>query len=213
MLVPKHPPLPRYPDLDVQAEETVWDGRFPLQRIRFRHRRFDGQMSIPLTWELWRRGKAVALLPYDPVTDRVILIEQFRLPALAAGMDPVLVEVPAGLCEAGEDPHATLLREAQEEIGITPRRLHRIGNFILTAGGADECVSLHAGEVDAPPPGLHGCDGLASEGEDIRIRVWPAEAAIDAALAGTMPNSVTTIALLWLAARRAWLRAHWKDTA
>jgi ADP-ribose pyrophosphatase len=170
-------------------------------------------MSIPLTWELWRRGKAVALLPYDPVTDRVILIEQFRLPALAAGLDPVLVEVPAGLCEAGEDPHTTLLREAQEEIGIAPRRLHRIGDFILTAGGADECVSLHAGEVTAPPPGLHGCDGLAAEGEDIRIRVWPAEAAIAAALDGTLPNSVTTIALLWLAARRAWLRDHWKDAA
>ena len=214
--MPSPAPLPAFPGLVVESDETVWDGRFPVQRIRFRHRRFDGAMSPVRTWELWRRGRAAALLPYDPVADAVVLIEQFRLPALAAGVEPVMVEVPAGLCDPGEDFAATLARETEEELGIPARRLLPIGNFLLTPGGCDEQVSLHVGEVTAPPcdgDGLVGHTGLQSEAEDIRVRVWPATRAIDAALEGRMPNSVTALALLWLASKRPMLRALWKDPA
>ncbi|MBV9755483.1 MAG: NUDIX domain-containing protein [Alphaproteobacteria bacterium] len=202
-------PLPARPDLRIESEETVWAGRFPLDRVRFRHRRFDGAWSGTRTWELWRRGRAGAVLPYDPVQDRVVLLEQYRLPAAAAGIDPVLVEIPAGLCDPGEDPVATLRREAAEEAGMTVLRLHRIGDYLLTPGGADEYVGLYAGEVRLPAAGVAAQGGLAAEHEDIRVRIWPAEEAIEAALAGAMPNVVTAVALLWLAARRATLRELW----
>jgi ADP-ribose pyrophosphatase len=205
-------PLPPHPDLAIESDETVWNGRFALQRIKFRNRRFDGRMSGERTWELWRRGEAAALLPYDPVADAVVLIEQFRLPALAAGVAPVMVEVPAGLCDPGENPTATLLREAEEEMGIAPRRLHRIGGFMLTPGGCDEHVFLYAGEIDAPAcdaDGIVGMAGLAAEEEDIRVRVWPAARTIETALDGGFANSVTSLALFWLAARRDWLRRAW----
>lgn len=211
--MPSPAPVPPHPDTVVESDETVWNGRFPLQRIRFRHRRFDGRMSGTRTWELWRRGRAAALLPYDPVADSVVLIEQFRLPALAAGVDPVLVEIPAGLCDPGEAPEATLLREAEEEMAITPRRLARVGDFLLTAGGSDENVALYVGEVTAPPSGpdgLVGAAGLAAEEEDIRVRVWPATDAIAAATDGKFANSVTAIALLWLGLRRDRLREEWR---
>jgi ADP-ribose pyrophosphatase len=206
--------LPAYPGLVVESSRTVWDGRFPLEEIRFRHRRFDGASSGIRTWWLWRRGRAAALLPYDPKADAVVLIEQFRLPALAAGVDPVMVEVPAGLSDHGESPAATVAREMQEEMGIAADRMERIGDFVLTAGGSDERCTLFVGRVTAPetgPDGLAGHAGLAAEHEDIRVRVRPAEAAIAEAVAGSFPNSVTTIALLWLAARRPWLRQHWMD--
>jgi len=214
--MPSPAPLPAWPGLVVDSDETVWNGRFPIQRIRFRQRRFDGAMSAQRTWELWRRGRAAALLPYDPLADAVILIEQFRLPALAAGFDPVMVEVPAGLCDPGEDIATTLTRETAEELGVPARRTLPIGNFLLTPGGCDEQVSLHVGEVTIPPcgpDGVVGLTGLQSEAEDIRVRVWPATRAIEAALAGQMANSVTAIALLWLAVKRPMLQDLWKDHA
>jgi ADP-ribose pyrophosphatase len=210
--MPAPSPIPPYPGLTIESDETVWDGRFPLQRIRFRHRRFDGETSPPRTWELWRRGRAAALLPYDPDADAVVLIEQFRLPALAAGTDPIMVEIPAGLCDPGEDPEATLLREAEEEMGLRPSRLRHVGDFLLTPGGCDEHVAVYVGEVRVPPAGrdgLLGVAGLAAEHEDILVRVWPAGQAIETALAGKFPNSVTSLALLWLAARRESLRREW----
>jgi ADP-ribose pyrophosphatase len=205
-------PIAPYPGVTIRSRETVWNGRFPLERIAFTQLRFDGRVSGERVWELWRRGRAAALLPYDPVSDAVILIEQFRLPALAAGIDPVMVEIPAGLCDGAEGAEATLRREAMEEMGLAPVRLHTIGEFLLTPGGADELVHLAVGEVTAPvagEDGLIGTAGLASEQEDIRIRVWPAERAIAATLEGRFANSVTTMALLWLALKRDWLRQQW----
>ncbi len=204
--------LPSHPDVEVESVKRVWSGRFPLDRVRFRHRRFDGALTRLKTWELWRRGKAAALLPYDPVRDAVLLIEQFRLPALAAGLDPVVVEIPAGLCNSGESVEETVRREVKEEIGLEADRLHAVGQFILTAGGADEVCTIFAGRVRAPEAGADGAVGYAgaqAEDQDIRVRLCDASAAIAAAIEGRFPNSVTAIALLWLNAAREKLRREW----
>ncbi|HXA26425.1 MAG TPA: NUDIX domain-containing protein [Acetobacteraceae bacterium] len=206
------PNLPVHPGVEICSEQRVWNGRFPLDVVRFRHRRFDGARSGVKTWEVWRRGRAAAVLPYDPVADVVVLIEQFRLPALAAGLDPVLVELPAGLCDDGETPEATARRETVEEMGLTVGEMRHIGGFLLTPGGSDEVCELYAGRIQAPSTtgdGVAGHAGVAAEHEDIRVRVWPADEAIEAALAGRLPNSVAAIGLLWLAARREALRKEW----
>jgi ADP-ribose pyrophosphatase len=205
-------PIPPHPDVIIASEQRVWSGRFPLDVVKFSHRRFDGTMSDTRTWELWRRGHASALLPYDPVADAVVLIEQFRLPALVAGVDPTLVELPAGLCEDNEDPAETTRREMREEMNLSADLVERIGGYLLTPGGADEFCHLYAGRVVAPPAdgeGIVGHAGVAAESEDIHVRVWSAEAAIAAAFAGYFTNSITVIALFWLASKRDWLRAKW----
>ncbi|HSZ94441.1 MAG TPA: NUDIX domain-containing protein [Acetobacteraceae bacterium] len=208
------PRLPEHPDVQVSSERRVWNGRFPLDEVRFRHRRFDGSLSGERTWEVWRRGRAAAVLPYDPAVDVVVLIEQFRLPALVAGLDPVLVELPAGLCDYGEEPETTARRETMEEMGLAVGAMQRIGGFLLTPGGADELCELYVGRVQAPragADGIAGHAGMANEHEDIRVRVWPAERAIEAALNGRLTNSVTMIGLLWLAAQRPALRKEWLE--
>src|SRR4051812_15248334 len=143
-------PIPPHPDVVIESEQRAWSGRFPVDVVKFRHRRFDGTMSGIRTWEVWRRGRASALLPYDPVADAVVLIEQFRFPALVAGIEPTLVEFPAGLCEDNEDPAETIRREMREEMNLDADRTERIGGFILTAGGSDEFCHLYVGRVTAP---------------------------------------------------------------
>jgi ADP-ribose pyrophosphatase len=206
------PPVTERAGVEICSEQRVWSGRFPLDVVRFRHRRFDGAISGVRTWEVWRRGRAAAVLPYDPVADAVVLIEQFRLPAAVAGLDPVLVELPAGLCDEGETAEMTARREMMEEMALSVGALRRIGSFLLTPGGADELCELYAGQVRVPETdaeGVAGHAGMPDEHEDIRVRVWPAERAIAAALAGEMTNSVTMIGLLWLAAQREVLRKEW----
>lgn len=206
--------IPSHPDVQIVLSETAWQGRFSVEVVKFRHRRFDGAMSGLRSWELLCRGRAAGVLPYDPVTDQVALIEQFRLPALAAGLAPVMVEIPAGLCDGAEDPAVTAAREAREETGLAVDLLERMGDFVLTPGASDERCTMFAGRIRAPeagPDGIIGHGGLAAEQEDIRVRLHPASGAIEAALAGHYANSVTAIALLWLAARRDWLRTQWAD--
>jgi ADP-ribose pyrophosphatase len=142
----------------------------------------------------------------------VVLIEQFRLPALAAGIDPVLVEFPAGLCEPGEDPAETIRREMLEEMNLAADHIEKIGGYLLTSGGSDEFCHLYAGRVIAPPAdadGIAGFGGAIAEHEDIRVRVWPAAKAIEAAFAGAFTNMITAIGLFWLAGKRDTLRQTW----
>ncbi len=204
--------MPPPDDVSVESTETVWRGRTQLDVVRFRNRRFDGRMSEVRTWEVWLRGHAVGVLPYDPVTDKLAMIEQFRYPAMLAGVEPVMLEIPGGFTDAGETEEQTAAREMQEEIGLATDRLHRVGRFVLTAGGSDESVTIFAGRIAAPPAdetGIAGYAGLAVENEDIRIRVLPAAEAVENALAGRYANSITAMALLWFASRRDWLRREW----
>jgi ADP-ribose pyrophosphatase len=146
------------------------------------------------------------------VSDRVVVIEQFRLPAYAAGLDPVMVELAAGLVDPTETPESTILRESREEMGLEVGSLLKIGDFLLTPGGCDELCTLFAGRVtlgEVGADGYVGMGGLAREQEDIRVRALPAAEVIEKAIAGAYPNSVATIGLLWFAARRTWLRETW----
>ena len=207
---PKARPIPSYPGVDILGEETVWNGRFPLQRITFRKRRFDGGEGGVLAWELWRRGFAVAILPYDPWTDRVALIEQFRIAALAAALDPIVTECPAGLLDPGESEEATAIRELREETGLETDRLSRIGKYILTQGGCDETISLYAARVrlDNDTATHHG---LEHEHEDIRLKIVSADEAIAMLDDNRIENATAALCLGWLARRRDMLRKDWTD--
>ncbi len=205
----KAPPVPAHPGMTVLEDEVVWDGRFPLQRVRFRYTRFDGTESPELTWELWRRAGGCAVLPYDPVRDAVALIEQFRLPALAAGLPPVMVECPAGLLEPGENPEGTARREVGEETGLRPGRMERIGRFMLMQGGCDEMMHYFAARVSLPAPEEARTGGLEAEGEDTRVLVLPAEEAFRMVDDNRIENVTAAFCLLWLRHHRARLRRDW----
>ena len=86
---------------------TNYQGYFRIERYRFRHRLFAGGWSGEIRREVFERGHAVAVLPYDPERDAVLLIEQFRIGALAAaGMPAWQIEVIAGIIDEGETPEA-----------------------------------------------------------------------------------------------------------
>lgn len=208
----KAPAIPPHPGLEIERDEVVWAGRFPLQRVQFSYQRFDGSRSPTLTWEMWRRGGAVCVLPYDPVRDAVALIEQFRLPAHAAGLSAVQIEMVAGLLEPGEAPDAAALRETLEETGLTAHILEPIGRYLLMPGGCDELMHYFCARVALPmglAMGLAGTHGLAAEGEDIRLRVVLAADAFAMLDDGRCESGVLAVCLLWLRLHRDRLRAAW----
>ncbi|QXM24617.1 NUDIX domain-containing protein [Elioraea tepida] len=200
--------LPSDPRVTIHEVETLWHGRNALQRVSFSFRGFRGELRGPARWELLRRGRAVAVVPYDPVRDTVVLIEQFRLPALAAGLEPWLVEVAAGLADGDEPDEAVAVRETLEETGLSVTALERAGRFLLSPGVADETITVFAGRVDAPP-GEAGHAGLAHEHEDIRVFAVPAESAFAMIAEGRIVNISTALALFWLQANRERLRRAW----
>jgi ADP-ribose pyrophosphatase len=194
-------------DVDIQERETVFHGYFRVDRYRLRHRLFNGGWSAPVTREVFERGHSVAVLLYDPVAEAVVLIEQFRAGALAAGIGPWLVECVAGIMGEGETPEGVARREANEETGCKLGRVEPIGKFIYSPGACSEICRLFIGEIDSrTAAGVHG---LASEHEDIKTHVVPAGTAIGWLDAGEIGNAALVIAIGWLARNGDALRARW----
>src|SRR5438105_14734138 len=89
--------LPSHPDARIDGAETPFSRFLRIDVVRFRHKLFSGEWSGQRVYDVLRRGDAVAILLYDPERDSVVLVEQFRLPALYGGMSPWQVEPVAGL--------------------------------------------------------------------------------------------------------------------
>jgi ADP-ribose pyrophosphatase len=194
-------------NVDVLAKETVYDGYFRIDRYRLRHRRHEGGWTGEITREVFERGHVAAVLPYDPDRDAVVLIEQFRIGAYAAGEPCWLTEIVAGVIDEGETAEAVARREMEEETGRPVGALEPIGSYLSSPGGASESVALYVGRVDSREAG--GVHGLADENEDIRVLVRP-WSEIEADLKrGLFTNAATLIALQWLALNRTELRARW----
>lgn len=196
-------------DVEIVEKETAFQGYFRIDRYLLRHRRFDGTMTGVFSREMFERGHAVAVLLYDPDRDAVVLVEQFRMGAFAAGHpQPWLLEVVAGIIDEGETPDQVALRETREESGCTIiGDLVHVYDYLASPGGTTETVRLYCGRVDSRKAG--GTHGLAEENEDIKVHVLPAEDAIRLLDDNRLPNATTVIALGWLARNRQALRQRW----
>lgn len=115
---------------------------FSLDLYRFRHRLFNGEMSGEVTREIFERGHAAVLLPFDPVRDEVVLVEQIRIAAYDTSESPWLLEMVAGMIEEGESPEDVARREAVEEAGLNVGRIKPVLSYPgqLPAAPAKGCL-------------------------------------------------------------------------
>ncbi|HBX2776573.1 TPA: ADP-ribose diphosphatase [Klebsiella pneumoniae] len=166
-------------DVEIIARETLYRGFFSLDLYRFRHRLFNGGMSGEITREIFERGHAAVLLPFDPVRDEVVLVEQIRIAAYDTSESPWL------------------------EVGRTKPIL----SYLASPGGTSERLSILVGEVDAST--AKGIHGLAEENEDIRVHVVSREQAYQWVEEGKIDNAASVIALQWLQLHYHNLRNEW----
>ena len=193
--------------VEIIEREVCYQGFFRLERIRLRHSLHRGGMSAVLMREIVEKGNVVAMLPYDPASDMVVMIEQFRVGAIGDQRSAWLLEIVAGLMEPGELPEEVARREAMEEAGLAVRRIESIARFFATPSKSSELTHLFCGEVDAS--GAGGVHGLAHEGEDIRVIPMPAAQAFDLLEIGRIDSAWPMIALMWLHTHRERLRQAW----
>ena len=195
------------PRVDILEKTVCYAGFFRLKRYRLRHRLFSGAWSHTLVREVFERGHAAAVLPYDPVRDQVVLIEQFRIGALQAPGGPWLLEIVAGVLDPGETPEEVIRREAIEESGCPLQEIVPICEYLVSPGGSTERIALFCGKVDASQ--ADGTHGLAEEGEDIRVEVMATDAAMAHLHTGRINAAAPIIALQWLLLNRDQLRRRW----
>lgn len=194
-------------DYEIVKTEVVFQGFFRIDKLTFKHQLFAGGWSGQMTRELFERGNAAAVLPYDPNRDEVVLIEQFRVGAHQNSDNPWLMEVVAGVIEPGESAQEVAKRESLEESGCSIDNLEFITHYFVSPGGTSERCHLFCASVDSEQAG--GLHGLAEENEDIKVHVVKRERAMQMIEDGTICSAAPIIALQWLALNLESIRSRW----
>ncbi|HEY0527097.1 MAG TPA: NUDIX domain-containing protein [Stellaceae bacterium] len=194
--------------IEIIERRTAYKGFFRIDVVRLRHRLFGGGWSPVFRREVFERGTAAAVLPYDPARDEVVIVEQFRLPAHLGGYRAWQLEVVAGIVDKeGESGADVVRREAREEAGLDLLDLVPMHRFLVSPGGTTEVLDLYCGRVDSSNAG--GIFGLPDEHEDIRAVVKPWDEVLSLLRNGGIENGFTLLALYWLMAHREDLRRRW----
>ncbi len=192
----------------LHRRESLYSGFLDVDLYEVSHELYGGGWSNVLDREVMHRKEIAAVLPFDPVRQEVVLIEQFRVGAWAGNWPhPWLLECIAGVMEDGESAGEVALREAEEEANCRILELELIGRFFTTPGGSSELVNLFCGRVDAA--GVGGIHGLADEGENIKASVWSLSDALSLVEDGQLCNAKTLVALQWLTLNHLRLTSNW----
>ncbi len=196
-------------DVDIVSKTICFQGFFRIEKYRLRHTLFAGGMSEEMSRELFERGHAVAMLPYDPQLDKVVLIEQFRIGAINDVNGPWMTEIVAGMIGEGETAEEVAQRESLEESGCRVTALQHICSYYPSPGACSETIELFCGRVDASKAG--GIHGLDHENEDIRVITADIDEAFSWIESGRLNSAAVIMALQWLAMNKSTLFQSWND--
>ena len=198
----------RREDIELLEVRRPYTRYFAVEEQDLRFPKFSGGMSAPVSRAAFIGGDAVTVLPYDPVRDRVLLIEQFRFgPHVRHDPRPWLLEPIAGRIDLGEAPEDTARREAVEEARLTIGDLHEIGRYYPSPGTLAEYLISYVGIADLSD-GAAVIAGEETEAEDIKGHLVSFETLMDLVASGEAANAPLILSAQWIALNRESLRGQ-----
>ncbi len=140
--------------------------------------------------EVVRHPGGVVILAELP-DGRIPFVRQLRYP-----MNQVLLELPAGKLNRGEEPAVSAARELEEETGFRAISLEQVFSFYPTPGFCDELLHFfYTDELQQGSPNLE-------PDEDITVEFYRLEEALEMTTDGRINDGKTLLGLLWLDWRR-----------
>jgi nudix-type nucleoside diphosphatase (YffH/AdpP family) len=183
----------------ILEDKTLWKGWSHLRGITFDFFR-EGRAPHRLSWEVFERRNASAILLHNIERDTVMLVRQLRIAAHLNGDHAYLLEVPAGFIDDGETALQAALREALEETGYRVTRAQPAFAAYMSPGSVTE--KLHgfcAAVTDADRMSDGG--GLEDEKEDLEVIELSFAEALEMVEAGEIVDAKTIMLLQWAALR------------
>lgn len=190
------------PDIRNLQVEVIADAWYVLRKATFEQRQPDGSWRAEMR-EAYDRGNGVTALVHDPVRDTVLLVRQYRAPAhLNDHPDGMLLELPAGLIDHGEDAAEAIRRELVEEIGHDIADLTKLWTLYMSPGSVTEHVTFFGGTYGGHTRVSDG-GGAAHEHEQLNVVELPVAEAMAMVADGRIVDAKTVVALQHLALERS----------
>jgi len=185
-------------DAEIVRRERLYDGFLKIDRYTLRCRLFEGGWSPEFCREALVRPPGIGVLLYDPLLDKVLLVEQFRIGCLGDERNgPWALELVAGLQDTSETSQEVAKREAVEEAGVHVGALFKVCEYYNSPGGSCEKLTVYCAGFDAAKTPV-GIFGLAAESENIRSHILDRQQALQWIRDGRINNAMCIIALQWL---------------
>lgn len=195
-------------DVVVEAKSQPYANFFAVEEYELSFRRFDGGMSATVNRAAFVSGDAVTVLPYDPLRDRVLFVEQFRAGPFARGdAQPWQLEPIAGRVDPFETPEDAARREAEEEAGLQLGALIRVGSYYPSPGAKTEYLTSFIAVADLPDQAAI-IGGVVSEAEDIKGHILSFSDFAALVARGEATNAPLLISYYWLARERPRIMAE-----
>ncbi len=177
-------------------EETIlYKGWSTLKKFVVDYTRQDGRKEKHIR-EIYNSGDGAAVLMYNPKEKKILLIRQFRLPALLSGHPTgFIIECCAGMLDE-LDPEAAIIKEIKEETGYQVQEVNKIYEAFATPGAHMEKIHFYTSKYDASMK-VHEGGGQLSEQEDIEILEYGYDEIPELLKRGSIIDAKTIILLQW----------------
>jgi len=185
----------------VISDTILATGRFDLTRTKIEVSEDDGSTRT-LNHDVYRHGKAAAVLMYDARRRVVVLVKQFRAGAYLSDGALATIEACAGMLD-GDPPDVCAIREALEETGVVISNPVHAFDAYMSPGGMTEkiaCFVAAYGEADRTGKG-----GGVDEDEHIEVLEIAFAKALTMIEHGSIADA-KTIALLYYAKAKGLMR-------
>tara|TARA_Y100001954_G_C15419168_1_gene411333 strand:+ start:22 stop:603 length:582 start_codon:yes stop_codon:yes gene_type:complete len=176
-------------------KKNIHNGFFKMNEITLKYKKYDGSWSNEIKRELFGGAQVSAVLPYDPINKKIVLIQQFRPGTISRDSNNYLDEIVAGIIDPGETPKDTAIRECLEETGCKVKNLRSIQGYFPAPGSSESFYHLFLAEVIAPDK--EAIRGLENENEDILVKSYTFEQVREKMEKNEILNGLTLIALQW----------------
>ncbi|XIA66986.1 GDP-mannose pyrophosphatase [Bradyrhizobium sp. TZ2] len=180
----------------IKNVSVLSDRHYRLNEVEFDYRRGNGEWQTQKR-EVFDRGHAAALLPYNLAIRNVVLTRQFRLPAYLAGHDDLMIEAAAGMLDDAS-PEERIRAEAEEETGYRLGEVRKVFEAFMSPGAVTEKLHLFVAEYEAAMRVGSG-GGIADEGEDIEVLELPIDQALAMISDGRIADAKTIMLLQYAA--------------
>lgn len=179
----------------VTNKKNLYDGFFKMNEISLKYKKYDGSWSNEIKRELFGGAQVSAVLPYDPIKKKIVLIQQFRPGTISKNTNNYLNEIVAGIIDPGESPEIAAKRECLEETGYKIKKLTPIQGYFPAPGSSESFYHLFLGEVDSKNG--KKIMGLYKENEDILVKSFDINQVKKMLQEGKFVNGLTLIAIQW----------------